>query len=101
MTEEKFQATAEVLQAFGEENRIRILWLLLDGPKNVTEISTALDQPIVNISHHLGILKRSRVLQVERQGRTMVYSLSPESWAGSGKNREMRLDFCHVIFAHS
>jgi DNA-binding transcriptional ArsR family regulator len=99
MTEERFQVTAERLQAIGEENRIRILWLLLDGPRNVTEISTALDQPIVNISHHLGILKRSKVLQVERQGRTMIYSLSSDSWIRSGKNREMKLDYGKVVFA--
>jgi DNA-binding transcriptional ArsR family regulator len=100
MTEEKIQATAETLQAIGEENRIRILWLLLNGPKNVTEISTALDLPIVNISHHLGILKRSKILQVERQGQTMLYSLSSESWVRSGKNRELKLDYGKVIFAN-
>jgi DNA-binding transcriptional ArsR family regulator len=100
MTDEKLQETAEILQAIGEENRIRILQILLDGPKNVTQISELLNEPIVNVSHHLGILKRSRLLNVERQGRTMLYSLSSESWVRSGKNRELDLDFCKVIFPH-
>jgi hypothetical protein len=48
---------ADLLQAIAEPNRIRIIECLWEGSKNVTELATLLDVKIVNVSHHLGVLR--------------------------------------------
>jgi ArsR family transcriptional regulator len=48
---------ADLLQAIAEPNRISIIECLWDGSKNVTELAKLLDVKIVNVSHHLGVLR--------------------------------------------
>lgn len=45
------------LKALGEENRLRILRLLLGSEQNVNAISATLDVSPYNVSKHLGILR--------------------------------------------
>ena len=72
------QKCADLLQAIGEKNRIRIIECLWDGAKNVSELAKLLKIEIVNVSHHLGVLKSARLVQHEKKGRYVVYSLAPE-----------------------
>lgn len=69
---------AEKLKALAEPMRVRIIDLLRDGEKTVSEIAEALDAEIVNISHHLGILYHAGLVEKTRQGRFMVYRLHPD-----------------------
>jgi ArsR family transcriptional regulator len=43
--------------------------------KTVTELAKAAKTELVNVSHHLKILKAAGVVSVERDGRFMRYSL--------------------------
>src|SRR5215208_7540127 len=72
------QKCADLLQAIGEKNRIRIIECLWDGSKNVSELAKLLKIEIVNVSHHLGVLKSARLVQHEKKGRFVVYSLAPD-----------------------
>jgi len=72
---------AERLKALADADRLRIVQVLRGGPKNVSEISLALSAEIANVSHHLQILKREKIVETEKQGRFVVYRLHPEVFA--------------------
>jgi DNA-binding transcriptional ArsR family regulator len=68
---------AELLAALAAPERLRIVQYLRDGPRNVTEISEMLQAPAVNVSHHLNVLRHSGLVQNEKHGRFVLYSLCP------------------------
>lgn len=91
------QKCADLLQAIGEKNRIRIIECLWDGAKNVSELAKLLKIEIVNVSHHLGVLKSARLVNHEKKGRFVVYSLAPEYFTGeSSKHAAMNLGWCQL-----
>ena len=65
-----------VCQALADPKRIVILYLLAEGPKNVTEIAEALDSPQSTVSRHLKILRERSLVTTEREGSQIVYSLA-------------------------
>ena len=94
------QKCADLLQAIGEKNRIRIIECLWDGSKNVSELAKLLKIEIVNVSHHLGVLKSARLVQHEKKGRYVVYSLSPDYFsAANGKHGSLDLGWCQLTVA--
>jgi DNA-binding transcriptional ArsR family regulator len=71
------QQCAERLSALAAPERLRIIRLLRDGPKSVGAISEALQIPLLNLSHHLSVLKQNGFLNREKKGRFVLYSLAP------------------------
>jgi len=71
------QRCAQLLRAVGEVDRLRIIHHLRDGPKYVGQLAELLAIDIVNVSHHLGILRRMGIVQDERHGRSVQYRLNP------------------------
>jgi DNA-binding transcriptional ArsR family regulator len=59
--------------------RLAILELLRDGPRNVTEISEALNQEQSMISHNLRPLERCGFVFSERRKKERFYSLNKET----------------------
>jgi len=92
------QKCADLLQAIGEKNRIRIIECLWDGAKNVSELAKLLKIEIVNVSHHLGVLKSARLVQHEKKGRYVLYSLAPEYFNTSDAttNSQLNLGWCKL-----
>jgi ArsR family transcriptional regulator len=91
------QKCADLLQAIGEKNRIRIIECLWEGAKNVSELSKLLKIEIVNVSHHLGVLKSARLVHHEKKGRFVVYSLATEYFTGeNNKNAALNLGWCQL-----
>jgi DNA-binding transcriptional ArsR family regulator len=68
---------AELLGALAAPDRLRIVQLLRAGPRNVGEIAADLKVSIVNVSHHLGVLRHANLVHHEKSGRYMFYSLTP------------------------
>ena len=66
---------AEVCQALADPTRIMLLYLLADGPKNVGELSAALDMNQPSVSRHLKVLRERDIVTPERLGTTVTYSL--------------------------
>lgn len=66
---------SEVLKLMGEPNRLRILITCLDKPVCVSDIVARLDLSQSLVSHHLRLLRATRLLKVKRQGRQMFYSI--------------------------
>jgi DNA-binding transcriptional ArsR family regulator len=78
MSDDAQKDLAVMLAAVGEPTRLRIIRLLIAGPRNVGEIAKELGIVIVNASHHLGILRNAKILHAVKEGRFVRYSLNPE-----------------------
>lgn len=68
---------AQLLAALAAPERLQIVRLLRLGPRNVTEIAEKLNTSVVNVSHHLGVLRHAGLLRNRKQGRYVLYSLAP------------------------
>jgi len=70
------QLHAEICGGLADPNRIMILYELSAGPKNVSELCSALNllQPLV--SRHLKILRERGMVTTERRGTLVIYSLA-------------------------
>jgi DNA-binding transcriptional ArsR family regulator len=66
---------AELLGALAAPERLKIVRLLTEGERNVTQIVEALKIPPLNVSHHLTVLKSARLIEGDKRGRFVVYSL--------------------------
>ncbi|MCZ2342985.1 MAG: metalloregulator ArsR/SmtB family transcription factor [Bacteroidales bacterium] len=92
---------ADLLQAIAEPNRIRIIDALRSGQKNVTELAKLLSVEIVNVSHHLGVLRQAGLVQDEKHGRFVVYSLHPKLFSNeSNKATYLELGWCRIEIAN-
>ncbi len=88
---------ADLLQAIAEPNRIRIIECLWSGSKNVTELAHLLDVKIVNVSHHLGVLRAQGLVKQEKKGRFVVYSLHADYFRLNGKTTHLDLGWCQIV----
>lgn len=66
---------AELLGALAAPERLKIVQILRNGPRNVGEIAELLKTSVVNASHHLSVLRHAHLVCHEKQGRFMLYSL--------------------------
>lgn len=70
---------AALVAAIAEPTRLRVLWQLAkEGPMHVGALSEAVDVKMVNMSHHLGVMRQAGVLDDAKDGRKVVYKLRPE-----------------------
>jgi ArsR family transcriptional regulator, nickel/cobalt-responsive transcriptional repressor len=69
------KAQAAWLAGVAEPTRLAILRVLAIGDKTVTEIAQACGTEIVNISHHLTLMRGIGIVSAERDGRFVRYSL--------------------------
>ena len=83
---------AERLKALADPDRLKIVQALRAGPKNVGQITAELEAELANVSHHLQILKREKIVETEKQGRFVVYRLHPDVFEDTRKTGDC-LDF--------
>lgn len=77
---------AQMLRCLGDIDRLRIIQCLRGGPLNVSEIADALGASLVNVSHHLKVLRQADLVLDEKHGRFVVYHLNPEHYQPSGSS---------------
>jgi ArsR family transcriptional regulator len=77
------RTAARQIAAVGEQTRLMILYTLVEGPRNVGELADALNVSIVNMSHHLNILRHYRLIQDVKNGRYVVYKVNPDVFTPS------------------
>lgn len=93
---------AVLIAAIAEQNRIRVIDCLRTGSKNVTELSRLLEEEIVNVSHHLGVMRAAKVVVTEKKGRFVIYSLNPRYFASeNSKSTMMDIGWCRIEIPHS
>lgn len=70
---------AALLAAIAEPTRLRVLWQLAkEGPTHVGALADSVDVLMVNMSHHLGVMRQAGALEDSKDGRKVVYKLRPE-----------------------
>ncbi len=67
-----------VCSALSDTTRIMILYLLAEKDMYVNEIAEVLDAPQSTISRHLKVLRERKLVNTERQGTAVLYSLMDE-----------------------
>jgi DNA-binding transcriptional ArsR family regulator len=81
---------AGMLAAVGEPTRMMILYRLAQGPHHVGQLAGMLGVPMVNMSHHLGVMRQAGLLDDEKDGRRVVYRFRPEIFtAGNGADPDV------------
>lgn len=65
------------LKALGEENRLRIVRLLIGEQASVNDIANTLGMTQYNASKHLRILREAGLVETTKNGQQRLYSLDP------------------------
>ncbi len=65
----------EVPKALGDDSRLRIVHLLLQGPLCVCELEYVLAMSQTNVSRHLAKLKQAKIVQNVKQGQWVNYQM--------------------------
>lgn len=66
----------DVWNALADPSRRKILELLTKGEMNAGEIADNFEMAKPSISHHLGILKNAGLIDGEKQGQHIIYSIN-------------------------
>lgn len=74
-----YQSLAEVAQALGHAHRLELLEHLAQGRRSVEELSARASLTFANTSRHLQILRRARLVETERRGKHVLYSLAGDA----------------------
>jgi DNA-binding transcriptional ArsR family regulator len=77
---------AAKLAAVGEVTRMAIVHRLAEGPAHVGRLAEAVGVPMVNMSHHLGVMRLAGLLRDAKDGRRVIYSLNPDVFTPGGAN---------------
>ena len=76
LQEELAQLHASICQALADTTRISILYELVEGRKNVSELVEVLGSPQGTVSRHLKVLRDRQMVDSERDGVNVYYSLT-------------------------
>jgi DNA-binding transcriptional ArsR family regulator len=89
---------AKYFRGLGDPTRLRILELLLDGPRSVRELIDQLGCSRSRVSNHLACLRWCGFAEADRSGRTAIYSIrDPRVAAVIAAARQMATDHCHHL----
>jgi DNA-binding transcriptional ArsR family regulator len=69
------ELVANMCKALNDSKRLLVLYALSDGPHTVSELCAVLEAPQSNTSQHLAVLRAAGMVDTERQGNSVVYSL--------------------------
>ena len=78
MSEEELLQLADLFKTFADSTRIKILYDLFDGEKNVTEICDDIEMNQSAVSHQLKALKTAKLIKSRRSGKAIYYSLDDD-----------------------
>ena len=69
----------EFCKALADDTRQRILTMLLEEEKCVSDIVAEFDMSQPTISHHLGILKQFDLVTSRKEGKQVFYAINQEN----------------------
>jgi ArsR family transcriptional regulator len=79
MEERVLELKAEILKALAQPTRLKILELLRNGEKCICEIVPAINGEQSNISRHISLMQKSRLITTRKDGvKVMVKVRDPE-----------------------
>lgn len=75
LREELEELAASLCRAINDPKRLAVLYALRDRPHTVGELCEMLDAPQSNTSQHLAVLRDRDLVDTERRGNNVYYSL--------------------------
>lgn len=69
------ELVSNMCMALNDAKRLMVIWALSNGAYNVNELSALLSSPASNVSQHLAILRTRGLVDTERRGNSIYYSL--------------------------
>ena len=84
--DEKLRDLADLYKIFSDATRVKILYYLLASELCVCDMASLLDMNSPAVSHHLRILKQSKLVKSKKVGKEAIYSLADEHVATILKN---------------
>lgn len=72
------QLHAQICNGLADPNRILILYTLHEHPYNVSELADTLQVPQPTVSRHLKVLRERQMVQAQRDGQAVYYSLTDQ-----------------------
>ena len=78
VTEDQAVELADMFRMMGDPSRLRITFACLDAPVCVGDIAQSIGLSPSLVSHHLRLLRASRILRGERRGKQIFYSAADE-----------------------
>jgi DNA-binding transcriptional ArsR family regulator len=97
LAEEGLAELAALLQVIADENRLRILALLVRQETCVCDIMAELDLSQSLASHHLGVLRQAGLVCDRRDAQWVYYSIAPEWLAELNARYLALLDVAHLV----
>ncbi len=73
---ENARSACEFLKALSHETRLRVLCLLMEGEKSVSELERALGIRQASVSQQLQRLRAERMVVTRRDGKAVYYSIA-------------------------
>ena len=67
---------ADLFKALGHSGRVRILEILRNGDRTVSELVPLVGLESSHLSQQLGVLRRARAVTARREGSTVTYSIA-------------------------
>jgi len=94
----KAQSCSRYLKGLADPERLKIVECLQARPRTVGEIATVLHSEIANVSHHLSVLRNSRLVCTERKGKHILYSLNPKVFSHKKASGDsLNFGCCEVV----
>jgi DNA-binding transcriptional ArsR family regulator len=87
---------ASKLRVLADPTRLAVLEALIDGPKHVGAIQKLLDVEQSLLSHHLQTLREAGLVESQRDGKAVLYRVSPNVVVRSGE--AINLGCCVLSF---
>jgi rhodanese-related sulfurtransferase/DNA-binding transcriptional ArsR family regulator len=70
---------ARIGKAIASPRRIELLELLVQAPRTVEALARETEEPVANVSQHLQVLRRARLVEAEKKGLYVTYRPADES----------------------
>lgn len=69
---------AQLFSALGDPSRVRILWVLSGGERNVGDLAQRVGMTESAVSHQLRQLRQLRLVRARKAGRAVFYALDDD-----------------------
>jgi ArsR family transcriptional regulator len=87
---ELVELTSTLCHALNDPKRLLLLHMLGEGPMSVSALAGALEASVANVSQHLAVLRERGLVDTERDGLNVIYSLRyPELLDAIGQLRSI------------
>jgi len=83
---DKFMNTVAFFKALGDATRLKIIYILTDGERNVGELAALLDLQESTVSHHLSQLRPTGIVNLRSHGNQRFYALNEQTLQNIGQS---------------